>query len=294
MNGHKKYVNPDMEAVTAPAPAEQPAKKLALASLIVSIGAVVLLSLPAGIVAIVLAVKARKQGHTTPMPTVAIAVSILAMAVSLFVTSFVLSYYVTEVLPSLYPGLFEEEVTTEAELTDEQAVDTPISEGQEADLPHPAEDQQHDGRGNDGAVDGKAAVTVAQDGAPVQTAVRQTVTVQIEQDVIGPDGNKGGGDGEEHHIQDLILVDAKAGAPLAAQINRQDQARGDDDAVPVDGAAEEFNRHPVEFKLKTQAGERNKIGHACSPLGRTMDRAVRAGTIHFSISSSASFLVRAS
>ena len=116
---NEKFVNPDVKEV--PAPVEQPAKKLALASIIVSIGAVVLLSLPAGIVAIVLAVKARKQGHTTPMPTVAIAVSILAMAVSLFVTSIVLSYYVTEVLPSLYPGLFEEEVTTEAELTDEQA-----------------------------------------------------------------------------------------------------------------------------------------------------------------------------
>ena len=123
MNGHKKYVNPDMEAVTAPAPAEQPAKKLALASLIVSIGAVVLLSLPAGIVAIVLAVKARKQGHTTPMPTVAIALSALAMAVSLFVTVFALSFYANEIMPTLYPDLFEEEVTTEQILTDEEIYD---------------------------------------------------------------------------------------------------------------------------------------------------------------------------
>ena len=43
---NEKFVNPDVKEV--PAPVEQPAKKLALASIIVSIGAVVLLSLPAG------------------------------------------------------------------------------------------------------------------------------------------------------------------------------------------------------------------------------------------------------
>ena len=51
---NEEFVNPDVKEV--PAPVEQPAKKLALASIIVSIGAVVLLSLPAGFVAIVLAV----------------------------------------------------------------------------------------------------------------------------------------------------------------------------------------------------------------------------------------------
>ena len=104
-------------------PTKEQTHKLALASLIVSIGAVVLLSLPAGIVATVLAVKAKKRGHETPMPTIAIALSALAMAVSLFVTVFALSFYVNEIMPTLYPDLFEEEVTTEQVLTDEEIYD---------------------------------------------------------------------------------------------------------------------------------------------------------------------------
>ena len=178
-------------------------------------------------------------------------------------------------------------------LADEQPVDTQVGKGQKADLFHMTEEEQHHQGGQDGPVDGQTAVAVAEDGPPVQAAVRPAVEPQIKNDVIGPDGHKGHGDGTDHHVGDLVLGDAEALAPLAAQEHGQQQAAGNDDAIPIDGTAQQGKGHPVQGKGQSQAGERDGVDHFSSPLGRMTARAVRSGVTHRAMRSWASCRVMA-
>ena len=172
------------------------------------------------------------------------------------------------------------------ELADEQAVDPQVGVGQKAELLFPAEDQQYDGRGDDGPVDSQAAVPVVDDAAPVQGAVRPPVHIQVEHHIVHPDGHQGGRDGKEHHVDDVVLADSEPFAPAAAQIYRQNQAAGDDNPIPVDRPVQnrEGKGHPVQDKLQPQDGEGYRFDHVSS-LARTTDRAVRSSVTQFSISS---------
>lgn len=131
------------------------------------------------------------------------------------------------------------------ELADEQPLDPQIGKGQEAELFHLAEDEQHDGRGDDGPVDGQPPVPVVEYLSPVHGAVRVLEQAQVEDHIVDPDGHQGGGDGEEHHIQDVVLGDAVPLAPPGAEEHRQNEAADDDNAVPVDGPAQNDDGHPV-------------------------------------------------
>jgi hypothetical protein len=106
----------------------QPARKLALASLIVGIAAILLLAIPAGIVAISLGVKAKRLGHTTPMPKIAVALGAVSIVISLFVYMIMGSYLVNNLLPTLYPGIFQKPEETTAELTAEEIYDFTLRE----------------------------------------------------------------------------------------------------------------------------------------------------------------------
>ena len=141
------------------------------------------------------------------------------------------------------------------ELADEQPVDPQVGEGQEADLPHMAEDEQHDGRRDDGPVDGQPPVAVPEDGFPVQGTVHILIQIQIKDHIVGPDGDEGRRHRENHQIQDVVGHHAEPGGPLGAQVHRQQQSAGNDDAVPVHRPAEDLKGHPVQGKFQPKAGK---------------------------------------
>lgn len=121
---HAPNSSDDTGTVSSP----QPARRLALASILVGSGAILLLSVPAGIIAIALGVKAKKLGHTTPMPKIAIVLGIVSLVASLFVYVLLFSYVMTDMLPTLYPGIFQKSKETEAELTVEETYDFVLQE----------------------------------------------------------------------------------------------------------------------------------------------------------------------
>ena len=145
-------------------------------------------------------------------------------------------------------GLCVHEVPPPAdELADEQAVDAQVGVSQKAELPPPAENQQYDSRRDNRTIDSQSPVAVAEYGPPVQGAVRPAVDIQIEHHIVYPDGHQGGGNGKEHHVDDVVLGNAEPPAPADTQKHRQNQPRRDDDPVPVDRPAEDRDGkgHPV-------------------------------------------------
>ena len=80
MNGHNKYVNPDMEAVTAPAPApvREPAKGFALASFFCGLVSLVLCWFPGGLAGIIFGRIAKKRGNRSKLIPVGFICSILS------------------------------------------------------------------------------------------------------------------------------------------------------------------------------------------------------------------------
>ena len=115
---------------------------------------------------------------------------------------------------------------------------------------------------------------------------------QVEYHIVGPNGYQGSRDSEDHHIQDLVLVDPESLSPPGAQDDCQDQAGHNDDAVPVDRPAQYRKRHSVQGKFQSQTWKGHRINQACPPsLGRTTDRAARSSVTQRPIRSSASSLV---
>ena len=168
------------------------------------------------------------------------------------------------------------------QLADEQAVDPQVGKGQEADLPHTAEDEQGTmADGNDGPVDGQAAVRCMRKMAPQfrePSAFRYRSRLKMH--VVGPDAPPGpAGTAKISRSMIWSLFTPNRGAHRQHRQHGQQKAAGDDDAVPVHRAAKQREGHPVQGGTPAPGRERSRccIMSAASSLGRTTDRAVRSG-----------------
>ena len=154
-------------------------------------------------------------------------------------------------------GLAVDEVGPAADaLAQDQSDGAQVGEGGEFQLMAPGVEEQHDDAGNDGAVDGQAAVPQAHHGAPVQTAVRLAVEIQVEQDIVDAGADDAAGDGPQDQIHHVVLADAEVLGLAQGQSQARQHGAGQDDTVPVDAVADVDGDHiRVKGPVPEQAGE---------------------------------------
>ena len=190
-------------------------------------------------------------------------------------------------------GLPVHEVAPAADgLAQHEAHDAEVRHGPQPDALAAAVEEGHEEDGDDGAVDGEAAVPDGDDAAPVEAAVGIPEAVQVEEDIVGPGTQDAEGHAHEDQVQQVILLDAvMLGLPQAEE-HAEEHAQAQNDAVPVDAVAD-VEGHGVggEFPVPKEAGEadggvREDVGigdgHAsvpsfsCSSAGRIRERAMRS------------------
>ena len=154
-------------------------------------------------------------------------------------------------------GLPVDEIGPAADdLAQEQAHHRQVRHGAEFQLFQPGEEEGHQRPGDDGAVDGDAAVPDGDNPAPVQSAGGIPVEVQIEKDVIDPGAQDAAGHRPEDEVQHVVLRQAVALGLLHAQQQPRQEAQGQDDAVPVDAMADvDGHGIRVELPVPEEAGE---------------------------------------
>ena len=177
-------------------------------------------------------------------------------------------------------GLPVDEIGPAADdLAQEQPHHRKVRHGPEGNLFKSGEEEGHQGPGDDGAVNGDAAVPDGDGPAPVQSAGVVPVEVQVEKDVIDPGAQDAAGHRPEHEVQHMVLRQAVAlGLPHAQQQPRQ-EAQGQDDTVPVDAVAHmDGDGVRIEFPIPEEAGEADghgfqrgqfRSGHIRPPWGRS-------------------------
>ena len=92
--------------------------------------------------------------------------------------------------------------------------------------------------GDDRAVNGEAAVPEGDGGGKIELAVRVAETIQIEQDIVDPRPHDAHRDAPEQAVIEVILADAVLFALAQRQQQRQKDAQGNEDAVPVHPVAD--------------------------------------------------------
>ena len=136
-------------------------------------------------------------------------------------------------------GLPVHEVAPPADaLADEQAHHRKVKHGTQLIAPVTADADAHDDHGDDGAVDGKAAVPDGNGLAEAEAAVAVFELIQIEQHIVNSCPHDGAGDTPQNAVQQVVLGDAVLGFLVHAPPDGDDQTKGDEDTVPVDAVAD--------------------------------------------------------
>ena len=158
-------------------------------------------------------------------------------------------------------GLPVDEVGPAADdLAQQQTHDGQVCQSAQRDLFVSGEDEGHQGPGDDGAVDGDAAVPDGDDPAPVQSPGGVSVEVQVEKDVIDAGTQDAAGHRPENEVQHVVLRQAIALGLTHAQQQPRQETEGQDDAVPVDPVAHvDGDGVRVEFPAPEETWEAN--GH---------------------------------
>ena len=168
-------------------------------------------------------------------------------------------------------GLLVDEVAPSThDLSDEQAHNRQVSHGQEGQLFIFAHHQAGQDTADDAAVDGQTAIPDGDGLAPLELPLGVPIEGQVEYDVVNAGTDNADGQPPQEHIQKVILFDAEILRPPAAKSSGQQEASGDDDAVPVDVLAENLKGHPLDVEGQSQAGEGDGI-HVVPSFGFTTD-----------------------
>lgn len=122
----ENYLNPE----TPPAPVEQPAKGLALASFLCGLGSIVCCATPASVAGLILGRIAKKKGNTSGMRKAGIACSIAGIVLSVILS--ILSVFMilpdlSTISPDLFGDLFQEAVTTPSAHVPESETTRPLT-----------------------------------------------------------------------------------------------------------------------------------------------------------------------
>ena len=136
-------------------------------------------------------------------------------------------------------GLPVHEVAPPADaLADEQAHHRKVKHGSQLIALVAADADAHDDHGDDGTVDGKAAVPDGDGLAEAEAAVAVFELIQIEQHIVNSCPHNGAGDAPQNTVQQVVLGDAVLGFLVHAPPDGDDQTKGDEDTVPVDAVAD--------------------------------------------------------
>ena len=149
-------------------------------------------------------------------------------------------------------------------LPNEKSLHAAVRQRPEGDLAAAAEKIRRQKARNDAAVAGKAAVPDAVGRRPVDRAVAPAKQVEVEKHIVNPRTDDGKRDDPEHRVDDIILAQAVFRRLLHAEIESQQHARGNDDAVPVDAVADVqcLGRHG-ELPVAEKAGKADgRVGKA--------------------------------
>ena len=150
-------------------------------------------------------------------------------------------------------------------LAQQQSHDAKVRHGPELQLFHTGVTKGHDDAHNDRTVNGKAAVPHGHDLSPVQTTVRRAVQVQVEKHIVDAGADDARGHRPEHHVQHVVLREAKALGLLHAKQQTCQHGHRQDDAVPVHAMADvEGDGIDVAFPVAEQAGKAD--GHITQSL----------------------------
>ena len=164
-------------------------------------------------------------------------------------------------------GLAVHEVAPAAdELADKQADDDEVGHGEELKsllALAPAQAQRDDDDGDDRPVDGETAVPDGDGLAPAERAVAVFEVVEIEQHIVNPRAEDAAGDAPEHAVEEVILADAVFLLLAHAKRQRQHKAERDENAVPVDAAAADVQRHGAGRELPVAEKPREADGAVC-------------------------------
>ena len=176
-------------------------------------------------------------------------------------------------------GLPVDEVGPAADdLAQQQAHDRQVRQSAERNVFAAGEEEGDQGSGDDGAVDGDAAIPDGDDPAPVQGSAGVPVEVQIKEDIVNTGPQNAAGHRPEHEVQHVVLRQAIALGLLHAQQQARQKGQGQNDAVPVDAVAH-MDGHGVRVKrpVPEEAGEADghvfqrgqfRRGHIRPPWGR--------------------------
>ena len=135
-----------------------------------------------------------------------------------------------------------------------------VRHGAEFEFFQPGKEEDRQGPGNNGAVNGDAAVPDGDDPAPVQSPGGVPVEVQVEKDVIDAGTQDAAGHRPENEVQHVVLRQAVALGLLHAQYQARQEAQSQNDAIPIDTVTDvNGNGVRIEFPISEKAGKAN--GH---------------------------------
>ena len=174
-------------------------------------------------------------------------------------------------------GLAVHEVAPAAEdLADQHRHGGQVQHRARGELLRPAHDEQRDHAADDAAVDGQPALPDIQGGDGVVG-----IQVPVEHAVIDPRADDADGHHPQNSVEDVVLHESEARGPVHHVEHREQEARRDDDAVPVDVLAEDRKGHGAGIDRDAEVGERDRrkqkhgwyLPHACR--GRMTEIAAR-------------------
>ena len=138
------------------------------------------------------------------------------------------------------------------ELADDDAHARHVEQDGGRDLLDLCNDEQRDGAADDAAVDGKSALPDVEDGDGIVG-----VELPIENAVVQPRADNADGHGPEDHVEHVVLRDAEVLCPREHIEHSEQEACGDDDAVPVDILPEDRKGHGAWVDLDAEIRERD-------------------------------------
>ena len=136
---------------------------------------------------------------------------------------------------------------------------------EEGELFGAAIDEKADHPGQNGAVDGDAALPNG------NHVVKGVVAVEGGEDIIHPGAHDGHRRGDEHEIDDVVLIQPVFPGQAQRQQHPQQKGGGDKHAVPVDLPPEDGEGHAVDEKLsdaKPRKGDGSASVHGLPSLCR--------------------------
>lgn len=145
-----------------------------------------------------------------------------------------------------------------------------VGHGQEGQLFTLAHHQAGQDAADDAAVDGQTAIPDGDGLAPLELPLGVPIEGQVEYDVVNAGTDNADGQPPQEHIQKVILFDAEILRPPAAKSSGQQEASGDDDAVPVDVLAENLKGHPLDVEGQSQSRKGDGV-HTVPSFGFTTD-----------------------